>query len=116
MSTSISVVCYKSKILANGEHPLMLRVCKDNNRQYQSLGLSIREEHWNFKKCRPKSNCPNKEYIEKIISKKLLELNQAVIELNTEQRTFSSSTLLEQQKDKINEITFGRFTQKVIEI
>lgn len=29
MSTTISVVCYKSKILKNNESPLMIRVCKD---------------------------------------------------------------------------------------
>ena len=29
MNVGISVICYKSKTLKNGEHPLMLRVCKD---------------------------------------------------------------------------------------
>ena len=38
MSGTIKVLCYKSKTLSNGEHPLMLCVCKDNKRKYQSLG------------------------------------------------------------------------------
>ncbi len=29
MNASISVACYKSKILSTGEHPIMLRVAKD---------------------------------------------------------------------------------------
>ena len=29
MNVGISVICYKSKTLKNGEHPLMLRVCED---------------------------------------------------------------------------------------
>ncbi len=29
MNVGISVIFYKSKTLKNGEHPLMLRVCKD---------------------------------------------------------------------------------------
>lgn len=42
MNATISVVCYKSKTLSNGEHPLMLRICKDGKKKYQSLGLSIK--------------------------------------------------------------------------
>ena len=29
MEATISVVCYKSKMLSNGEYPLMVRVAKD---------------------------------------------------------------------------------------
>ena len=38
MNATITVVCYKSKTLKNGESPIMLRVCKDNKKKYQSLG------------------------------------------------------------------------------
>ena len=41
MTPSISVVCYKSKTLSNGENPLMLQISKDGKRKYQSLGISI---------------------------------------------------------------------------
>ena len=41
MSTTISVVCYKSKVLKNNESPLMLRICKDGKRKYESIGISI---------------------------------------------------------------------------
>ena len=29
MNTTISVICYKSKTLSNGEHPLMLRIAQN---------------------------------------------------------------------------------------
>ncbi len=29
MNASVSVVCYKSETLSNGEHPLMLQISKD---------------------------------------------------------------------------------------
>ena len=32
MDATISVICFKSKTLANGEHPLMLRITKDRKR------------------------------------------------------------------------------------
>ena len=49
-NATINVVCYKWKTLANGENPLMLRVCKDGKAKYQSLGISVNSKHWNFKK------------------------------------------------------------------
>ena len=63
MSETIKVLCYKSKTLSNGEHPLMLCVCKDRKRKFQSLGISIKAELWDFKTNQPKDKCPNRERI-----------------------------------------------------
>ena len=41
MSTTVNVLCYKSKVLANGESPLMLRICKDGKKKYKSIGVSM---------------------------------------------------------------------------
>ena len=46
MNASISVVCYKSKTLSNGENPLMLQISKNGKRKYQSLGVSINPVYW----------------------------------------------------------------------
>ena len=67
MKATINIICYKSKKLANGESPLMLRICKDNKVKYQSIGISVKLEHWDLKKNRPKVGCPNRDYILKII-------------------------------------------------
>lgn len=42
MNTGINILCYRSKTLANGEHPLMIRVCREGKKRYQSLGISVR--------------------------------------------------------------------------
>ena len=39
MNASVSVVCYKSKVLSNGKSPLMLRVTKDRKPKDVSLGI-----------------------------------------------------------------------------
>ncbi len=44
MSTTISVVCYKSKVLKNNESPLMIRICKDRKMKYESIGISLDPE------------------------------------------------------------------------
>jgi hypothetical protein len=74
MAASISVVCYKSKNLSNGRHPLMLQVSIKGKRKYQSLGISVHLDHWDSMRCKPKLNCPNGEYIQKNISEKILEV------------------------------------------
>ncbi|MEI3422552.1 MAG: Arm DNA-binding domain-containing protein [Butyricimonas faecihominis] len=38
MNASVSVVCYKSKVLSNGESPLMLRVIKDRKQKVCKFG------------------------------------------------------------------------------
>ena len=41
MKASVSVICYKHKVLANGESPLMLRIAKDGKRTMKSLGILL---------------------------------------------------------------------------
>ena len=67
MSVNISVVCFKSKTLSNGEHPLFVKVSEGKKRATKSLGLSIRAQFWNFEKNEPKKICPNREALMKMI-------------------------------------------------
>ena len=57
MNATISVVCYKSKTLSNGEYPLMLRICKDGKKKYQSLGISVLPRYWDFTRINRKTFC-----------------------------------------------------------
>lgn len=95
MSTTVNVVCYKSKVLSNNESPLMLRVTKDRKRKYVSLGISVNPEHWDFSKNQPKAECPNREYIELLIADKLKEYSAKIIELKATNQEFTSTTLVE---------------------
>ena len=58
MKATINVVCYKWKVLVNGESPLMLRISKDQKRTMRSLGISVNPKHWDFVKNEPKTSCP----------------------------------------------------------
>ena len=80
MSVNISVLCFKSKTLSNGEHPLFVKVSEGKKRATKSLGLSIRAQFWNFEKNEPKKSCPNREDLIKMIeSKKKLYLEKNAI-------------------------------------
>ena len=115
MNATITVVCYKSKTLSNGEHPLMLRICKDGKKKYQSLGVSIKANQWDFARERPKPTCPNKEYILKLILDKQAELQQRMLELNTEQKEYTTTTLLHDEHKKFELKTVKQFYQELIE-
>lgn len=78
MEATVKVLCYKSKTLANGKHPLMVCVCKDRKRKYQSLGISIHPSHWDFKKDEPNEDCPNRDEIRLVIQQKLYELQKTI--------------------------------------
>ena len=80
MSATVNILCYKSKTLSNGNHPLMIRLCQGKKLKYISLGLSIQPEFWDFEKNQPKRNCPNREAITQLILKKTNEFNNQIIE------------------------------------
>jgi len=68
----VNILCYKSKTLKNGENPLIIRVCKDGKKKYQSIGISINPKYWDFEKNMPKANCPDRENIINLITEKRL--------------------------------------------
>ena len=100
MSETIKVLCYKSKTLSNGEHPLMICVCKDGKRKYQSLGISIKAEWWDFKANLPKGKCPNRERIILIINEKINEIQKEVLDHRIAGKDFTAATLIESASSK----------------
>ncbi|BAD50198.1 site-specific integrase [Bacteroides fragilis] len=95
MAITVKVVCYKSKVLSNNESPLMLRVTKDRKPKYVSLGISVNPTHWDFSKNQPKTECPNREYIEMLIADKIKEYSAKIIELKATNQEFTSTSLVE---------------------
>ena len=101
MNANVNILCYKSKTLSNGEHPLMIRVCKDGKKKYQSLGISVNPVFWDFKKNKPKSNCPNKEYINKIIADKSSDFSEQIVKLKSERKSFTANLLIDITTTKV---------------
>lgn len=101
MNVTANIVCYKSKTLANGEHPLMVRICKDGKKKYKSLGVSVNPKYWNFEKNTLKPNCPNFEYLSKLIADKTSELSTEIVKLKSERKEFTASTLIEEKVKRV---------------
>lgn len=100
MSATVNVICFRGKKLSNGESPLMIRVCKDRKTKYQSIGISVNIDHWDFNKNRPKANCPNKDYILKIIIDKEAEYQKKILELKADDKEFTASTLIKPKEER----------------
>ncbi len=114
MNASISVVLYRSKTLANGENPLMIQVCKNGKRKYKSLGISVNQKFWDFKRNRPKPNCPDGEYIRQIILNKVSELQKKVLNFGVVSKEFTVGNLITQEDRKIVESKVEGFFQMLI--
>lgn len=114
MNATVLVVCYKSKTLSNGEHPLMLRITKNRKTSYKSLKVSVNAKYWDFEKNEPKSNCPNKDLINKIILQTKLEYQQKILEKRANEEEFTATSLINEQKDVVKCMTVDEFYHQTI--
>lgn len=109
---TIRVTLYKSKTLANGEHPVMLVVTKDGKRKYHSLRLSCHPNSWDEKKCTPKRNHPEKLKFDAIIRKRIGELEAQALDMKLHEKDFTSESLLTAvQKPKGKSDVFAFFQE-----
>ena len=115
MSIKISIVCFKSKVLSNGEHPLMLRITENKKRVMRSLGISVNPKFWDFNKEGPKPKCPNRELIQSIILKVRSEYQNKVLEKLSKNEEFTASSLINERKEEIKAKTVGEFYHSIIE-
>lgn len=115
MDATISVICFKSKTLANGEHPLMLRVTKDRKRIMKSLGLSVHPNDLDFDRNEPKPKCANRKYIQQIILKVKSEYQTKLLEKSAREEDYTAETLVrEQAKPQIQTETVDSFYRRTI--
>lgn len=92
--TTVEVGCYKYTPLKNGEFPLKVRICKDRKSRYISLGISVKPQHWDFKRNEPNEKCSNREIIEKMIANKICEIKSEIVKLKASDTEFTATSLL----------------------
>ena len=65
-----------------------------------NLGVSTKAEYWDFEKNQPKPICPDRERLEKLIANKISEVRSKIVELKSENKEFTATTLVEQIQSK----------------
>ena len=68
LTISVEAICLNYRPKKDNTFPIMLRLTKSGKRKYVSLGISVKEKDWDFKKNQPKKACPDREAIVKLIS------------------------------------------------
>lgn len=116
MRTTISVICYKHKVLADGTCPLMLRMARDGKRTMKSIGISVSPKHWDFTKEEPKSKCPNADLIRMKILQVETHFRTLVLEKETSGEEFTPQSLLnEEQTPVVKAQTVEEFYKSLID-
>lgn len=78
---SVSIVLHVAKKLANGEHPIILRITYNKQRKHKSLGCSCMKRDWNGNKSEVRASHPNAFEINTIIRNVKRRADDAVLTL-----------------------------------
>ena len=92
----------------------MLRLTQHRKRKYISLGISVKEKDWDFKKNVPRKSCPDREAILKLISDKVSAYNSLIMELTAKQQEFTMSTLIQTLENRKKVQTVGQMYDYII--
>lgn len=115
MDISISAICYKSKTLADGKSPVMLKFTQNGHRTLKSLGISVNPKHWDFRKNCLKSICPNYTELSAIISQALAHYQQKLLEGKALGKSCSLNRFVEDEDNAPRHCTIGDFLTGLIE-
>lgn len=95
MATSVKIVFRKEKINNKGEAPLYLRIIKNRQPKYISLGITVHKDNWDEENKRVKKGMKNSQRINNTITNKLAEAENQALELENNSKNISSASIKE---------------------
>lgn len=122
---TVKTILYKSKTLADGSHPVMLRVTIGNKRKYVSLNRSLHDKFWDKKRGNINDKYPSKykagdkQYSKQALSSFIDKRQAAAINILTKYeqsgKVFGIDTFISefQQKLKTKETFFSYFEGRI---
>lgn len=109
LTTSVEAICFNYRPKKDNTYPIMLRLTKSGKRKYVSLGVSVKEEHWDFKKNTPKRNCPDRDFILSIIEKRVAEYRARINEYRLENKDYTLETLVQRTENPVRSMSVGSY-------
>jgi integrase/recombinase XerD len=91
--TSVKVLLYTSKILKNGEHPVILRLTKDRKQKKISLGFNCSTDQWDDNNNHPKKKHPLHKEMSITIDSVRNKANREILNLENEGKDYSLEEL-----------------------
>lgn len=111
----VKVILYKSKTLADGSHPLMVRITKDRQRKYISTGLSLLLKYWDEAKDQPRRNCPNRTYVDATIDKWKAKFTDAAHDLRQSDAPFTAVGVVSKAAKAVRKVSVLGFADELFE-
>ena len=115
LNTSVEAICYKVRALRDGTFPLMLRLTQNRKRKYLSLGMSVEERFWDFKKNTPKRNCPDRDAILSVIERKSKQYREQITQFKVEGKDYTLETLVQRVENPVRQMNFGEYLDYFIQ-
>lgn len=115
LNTSVEAICYKVRALRDGTFPLMLRLTQNRKRKYLSLGMSVEERFWDFKKNQPKRNCPDRDAILAVIERKSKQYREQITQFKVEGKDYTLETLVQRVENPVRQMNFGEYLDYFIQ-
>lgn len=109
LSTSVEAICHKVRALRDSTFPLMLRLTQNRKRKYLSLGMSVEERFWDFKKNQPKRNCPDRDAILAVIESKSRPYREQITQFKVEGKDYTLETLVQLVENPVRQMNFGEY-------
>ncbi|MBO0952023.1 site-specific integrase [Fibrella forsythiae] len=93
MKATVNAVLFKSKVLRNGESPVMIRVTRNRQSRYITLGITCPADLWDQAKGIPKTKHPLYKELTTTILKTKLAIQKELLTLTNEDQDFSLDRL-----------------------
>ena len=109
LTTSVEAICFNYRPKKDNTYPIMLRLTKSGKRKYVSLGVSVKEENWDFKKNIPKRSCPVRDIILSIIEKRIAEYREQINAYMIEHKDYTLENLVQRTESSMRNMTVGSY-------
>jgi integrase len=101
-------IVLRKKQNKDGTYPLALRITKDRKSSFVHLGHHLQENFWDAEKGRVKKSHPNSVRLNNLLSKKLVEAEDNLIDLEVQKNDISSAVIKRKIQVPKNEMFFAR--------
>lgn len=84
-------IVLRNEVRKDGTSPLAIRITKDRKQRYIYLDNRIQAKDWDKEKCRVKKSHPNCTRLNNYLLKKLSEMTEKAVELETQRDTVTAN-------------------------
>ncbi|HAN78223.1 MAG TPA: hypothetical protein DCQ31_10865 [Bacteroidales bacterium] len=92
---SIKTLLNKSKVLSNGEHPIIIQILVNRQKKVLHTNKTSVEAHWNANKGEPNAKHPSFNMLKQFIKQRKLTLEGKLMELEKQKSDFTLSEFLD---------------------